>query len=314
MQKLADVRERMSSVQGIGEVCRTLATVASAKLAQTHARARGARAYAGRIRAILSRQQVALRASGTDVAALSPLLVEPQRVTTIELLVVGADRGLCGGYNLALGREARHFCTGRAAEGVEVSALVKGRRAEAYMRRATQVPIIEASGWTRAGVTAEEVDALVERIAGDFTSGAAHEVWATYTSFVSTMRREPVTVRLLPIKLSTAEPLASATPGTVVGSEPRRYFYEPAFEPCVAELLGAFVRLQVEDVLLEAFASEQAARMVTMQEASERADRSLADLRVHYNRLRRESITADLVGVLVAGRMRAEASEGEAQV
>ncbi len=83
--------------------------------------------------------------------------------------------------------------------------------------------------------------------------------------------------------------------------------YEPAQAPCVEELLRAFVRLQIEDVLLEAFASEQAARMVTMQEASERADRALAELRVHYNRLRRESITADLVGVLVAGRMRKEA-------
>ena len=88
---------------------------------------------------------------------------------------------------------------------------------------------------------------------------------------------------------------------------PEGWYYEPAQQPCVEELLAAFVRLQVEDVLLEAFASEQAARMVTMQEASERADRALADLRVHYNRLRRESITADLVGVLVAGRVRKEA-------
>jgi F-type H+-transporting ATPase subunit gamma len=303
VQKLADVRERMASVTGIGEVCRTLATVASAKLAQTHARARAARDYAGHIRTILARQQAALAAAHIEPAELSPFLVEPERVATIELLVVGADRGLCGGYNLALGREARRFASGRAAEGVEVSAIVKGRRAETYLRRATDVPIADASAWTRAGVSVEEVDALLERISTDYTTGVADEVWATYTSFVSTMRREPVTVRLLPIRLGdTTEPADAPVDGANT-----RWFYEPALAPCVSELLRAFVRLQVEDVLLEAFASEQAARMVTMQEASERADRSLVDLRVHYNRLRRESITADLVGVLVAGRMRAEA-------
>jgi F-type H+-transporting ATPase subunit gamma len=90
---------------------------------------------------------------------------------------------------------------------------------------------------------------------------------------------------------------------------PGHWQHMPSAGACVRELLGAFVRLQIEDVLLEAFASEQAARMVTMQEASERADKALASLRVHYNRLRRESITADLVGVLVAGRVRKEAEE-----
>ena len=302
MPKLADVRGRMASVEGIGEVCRTLATVASAKLAQTHARARAARAYATCIRGILARQQASLAASGIKPVDLSPFLVEPEQVAHIELLVIGADRGLCGGYNLALGREARTFAAGRAADGVEVSALVKGRRAEGYMRRATKVPIVDASGWTRGGVTPTEVDTLVERITTDFVNGVADEVWATYTSFISTMRRDPVTVRLLPIKLEYD------AVGMAEGRS-TRWFYEPALAPCVSELLGAFVRLQVEDVLLESFASEQAARMVTMQEASERADRSLADLRVHYNRLRRESITADLIGVLVAGRMRGEAKD-----
>ena len=306
MPKLADVRVRMASVEGIGEVCRTLATVASAKLAQTHDRARAARAYAACIRGILARQQAALAASHIKPADLSPYLVQPEKVAKIELLVIGADRGLCGGYNLALGREARSFAQARVDEGIDVSAIVKGRRAEVYLHRATSVPIVEASGWTRGGVTPAEVDKLVERIAADFIGGEADEVWATYTSFISTMRRDPVTVRLLPITLGDGDTDTADQHAT-------RWFYEPALAPCVSELLGAFMRLQVEDVLLESFASEQAARMVTMQEASERADRSLADLRVAYNRLRRESITADLVGVLVAGRMRAEAKDSGSQ-
>jgi F-type H+-transporting ATPase subunit gamma len=131
-------------------------------------------------------------------------------------------------------------------------------------------------------------------------SAQADEVWACYTAFHSTMRRDPVVVRLLPVQPEEFSPGGDE-------SQPGEWNYEPAIEPCVRELLAAFVRLQVKDVLLESFASEQAARMVTMQEASERADRALASLRIHYNRLRRESITADLVGVLVAGRVRKEA-------
>ena len=145
-----------------------------------------------------------------------------------------------------------------------------------------------------------DVDWLLGRITNDFLGGEVDEVWACYTAFLSAVRREPMVVRLLPVM-----------PSEGLEVWPRAWQYEPDRGSCVEELLRAFVRLQVEDVLLEAFASEQAARMVTMQEAAERADRSLAELRVHYNRLRRESITADLVGVLVAGRVRGEAAEHE---
>jgi F-type H+-transporting ATPase subunit gamma len=300
MEKLADVRARMRSVSGIGEVCRTLATVASAKLAQTHERARGAREYTSALRSILARQQQAAIADGCDPAALSSLMAVRPQVRNVTLLVIGADRGLCGGHNLALGRAARTFILGRADMGIEVSAVVKGRRAETYLRRTTRVDIVAASDWTRAGVSETEVNALLAQAAGAFLGGQADEVWACYTAFRSTMQRDPAAVRLLPVM-----PEQEAA----VGEEalPGEWQYEPARGTCVRALLEAFVRLQIEDVLLEAFASEQAARMVTMQEASERADRSLATLRVHYNRLRRESITADLVGVLVAGRVRKEA-------
>ena len=307
MEKLADVRLRMRSVQGIGEVCRTLATVASAKLAQTRDRALGARTYAARLRDILARQQRAARLAGVDVTTFSPLMEQRAEVRRIDLVVVAADRGLCGGYNLAVGREARTFALRELAKGVEVTAVTRGRRAETYLRRTSSLPIAEATAWTRAGVAPADVDWLLDRITSDFLGGEVDEVWACYTSFLSTVRREPVVVRLLPVmpadaKADALDGLADAALG---------WQHEPSQAACVSELLDAFVRLQAEDVLLQAFASEQAARMVTMQEAAERADRTLAELRVGYNRLRRESITADLVGVLVASRVRKGAGDDE---
>jgi len=133
-------------------------------------------------------------------------------------------------------------------------------------------------------------------------------VWCTYTRFYSPLRRYPTTVRLLPLTFESAD-LADVTGAAV--ALPERWFYEPDRETIVNELLGIFLRLQVFDVLLESYAAEQGARMVTMEEATERADRSLQELTVAYNRLRRESITTDLLGVLVGNAVR-EAEEDEA--
>lgn len=294
MQRLVETRKRMRAVAGIGDVCRTLATVASAKLSQTRERAMGARVYTERLRQMLARQQRAARAAGIDPASLSPLMA-PRPVGRVLVVAIGADRGLCGGYNVSIGRTARAFARAKGRDGTEVHFIAKGRRIESYIRRATKLPIDQAAGWTRAGVTANEVDTLVAYITEAFLGRQFDEVWACYTAFLSTVRREPRVVRLLPV---------APHQGTADDVHPVVWFYEPDREACVSELLDAFVRLQVEDVLLEAFASEQAARMVTMQEASERADKSLAELRVSFNRLRRESITSDLIGVLVAGRVR----------
>lgn len=293
MQRVVEIKRRMRSVQSIGEVCRTLATVASARLSQTRERAVGVRVYTQRLREMIGRQQAAARALGMDASALSPLLAS-RPVRRVSLVVIGADRGLCGGYNLAIGREAAAVARSFAERGVEVEAVVKGRRVEAYLKRVLQLDIAQATGWTRAGVTDAEIDTLLGLVLDDFTGGRVDEVWACYTAFLSTIDRIPSTVRLLPIDTSSVP----------VSARDLRWYYEPAFEPCITELVDTFVRLQVEDVMLESYTSEQAARMVTMQEASERADRSLHDLGVQYNRMRRESITSDLLGLLVASRLR----------
>jgi len=101
-------------------------------------------------------------------------------------------------------------------------------------------------------------------------------------------------VRLLPIELppSDGEPAAAA----------ERWFYEPSARALLDELVAVYARAQLCDLLLESYASEQGARMITMEEATERADRTLQEYRVQHNRLRREAITIDLLGALFASR------------
>ena len=82
-----------------------------------------------------------------------------------------------------------------------------------------------------------------------------------------------------------------------------KWYYEPSFREIFDELLAIYLRVQLYDILLESFASEHGARMITMEEATERAEKTLTEHRVQYNRLRRESITIDLLGVLFASKV-----------
>jgi F-type H+-transporting ATPase subunit gamma len=258
------------------------------------------RVYAGRMREMVRRQQASAASLGVDLVTLSPFLQPHPETRRVLLLHISGDRGMCGAYNSAIDRLAVAFVTDHLAQGVEVDAIAKGLKGSKTLHRRTKANVVESAGWLRAGVTADEVDGLYDRLSRAFLDGEADEVWCSYTRFFSPMRRYPTVVRLLPLSFESAE-IGEVGEG---GGETPRWFYEPDLATVVTELLGIFLRLQIEDVLLESYASEQGARMITMEEATERADRSLQELTVAYNRLRREAITSDLIGVLFASALR----------
>jgi F-type H+-transporting ATPase subunit gamma len=304
VQRLAEIRGHIKSVSGIRQVCRTMATVSSAKLSKARDQALGLRVYSGKLRGVVERQQAALGRAGSNPAELSPLLVASPEPKRIFVLALGGDRGLCGGYNIAISRTARAFAEERTEAGQEVAFAVLGGRVERYIRRLGAYEIENVWFWPRQGVTADLVDELYELVSAAFMGGGADEVWCAYTQFISPVQREPRVIRLLPIVAEARPSTESDVPGWV---------YEPQREPAVREAVERLARAQVEDVILESFASEHAARMVTMEEASERADKMLAELMVHANRVRREAVTADLLGVLVSKRVGKEAASNVAK-
>lgn len=295
MQKLVELRQRIHTVEGIEAVARTLATVSSAKLSRTRERAAGMRVYTERLRSMLLRQQSWAAARGIDLATYSPLLRPREPVGRVLVLHLAGDRGMCGNYNMSVNRALADAVAAVRARGAEGSVIVKGRLGERYVRRRLGVPVERAETWPRAGVTPEEVDRLAALVVDAYAEGSADEVLACYTRFHSPVRRVPTVVRLLPL---------SAPQGSPVDVD--RWWHEPSFDAVIEALVPLLVRAQIEDVLLEAYASEHAARMITMQEASERATRQLQEMRVAYNRLRREAITGDLLGVLSAARLTGE--------
>ncbi len=218
MQRLAEIRGHIKSVSGIRQVCRTMATVSSAKLSKARDQALGLRVYCGKLRGIVERQQASL-ATAADVQALSPLLVEPAEAKRLLVLALSGDRGLCGGYNIAISRAARAFAEERTAAGQEITFAVLGGRIERYIRRLQAYEISESWLWPRQGVTPDLVQELYELVSQAFLGDSADEVWCAYTQFISPVQREPRVTRLLPI-------VAEATP-TAEESQ-RAWVYEPA--------------------------------------------------------------------------------------
>lgn len=296
MLKLIELKTRMKTIKSIKNVTRTLATVSAAKLSRTRHRAAGLREYSEKIRELLYSQQVYLGGFGKDLRAFSPLLQEREKVKNVGLFVITADRGMCGGYNLAVSRLALSFWEKKKREGIKVKFLIKGRKGFSYFEK-RKADIIFREVWPREGVRKEDVENLLSFVLERYLNGQVEEVYAAYTQFYSPIRRLPRLTKILPVELSLP---------SEVKEEIEKWYYEPSFKEIIEELLAIYVRVRLLDVLLESYASEQGARMITMEEATERADKALWECNTQFNRLRREVITTELLGILFAARVTEE--------
>ena len=293
MLKLLELKQRMKSVENIETIARTLATVSAAKLSGSRRRAAGLREYTRKMEEILGHQKAYLEGKGVSIGSLSPLLTERDAVHNVAVLVITADRGMCGNYNLAACRLAMKFWEQRKKSGQNTVFLVKGRKGERYFRKRSAA-IVYSAGWRRKGVLPEEVEKILSLLLEQYLSRAVDEVYAVYTQFYSPIRRLTKIKRMLPITLELHGQGGSAI---------NKWYYEPSFRDIVDELLAIYLRVQLYDALLESYSSEQGARMITMEEATERANKTLWECRGMHNRLRRESITLDLLSALYASRV-----------
>lgn len=309
MQKLIELKQRIRTVSNIQTVTRTLATVSAAKLSRTRRKAAAMRLYAAKMREIVLNQQRQMDRLGITLEQLSPLVTERSPVNNVGLIVITGDRGMCGNYNISVARLARAFVDARRREGKRVQLILKGRKGQRYLR-AERGNIVHVEGWRREGVVNTDVERLLGLAGKMFIRGQVQEVHAVYTRFYSPIKREPAIVRVLPLrKEAWREQQGQPADESLAGLE-ETWSYEPSFVELMEELIWTYLRLLMFDVLIESFASEQGARMITMEEATERADKSLHAYRVLHNRLRREVITTDLIGVLFAAQVLEKSEAG----
>lgn len=285
MAKARALERRRRSIRSIRKITRTMELIARAKFKKAMDRAAAAGAYTRRITALVSH----LAHAGLSVS--HPLL-EPRPVTrNATLLVLSANRGLCGGYNSSVLRQAYARLEAIKAEGIEVRTEVSGKRGISAMRF-RRIPTAEAFTHFDDRPTFEEVDVLATRYLDEYLAGRLDRLDITYTRFESAGRQCAVAETLLPLGR-----LEGADDENHYGAGPEYEFF-PSAESILDEIVPASFKVKLFKCFLDAAASEQIARMVAMKAATENAEAMIGSLSMAYNRARQGQITGDLLEVI----------------
>jgi len=291
------MRMRIRSVKNISQVTRALEAVSASKVRKAMAAVLATRAYASKAWQVLAH---IARQPGRE--NLHPLLTRRSQIRNVLVLVVSGDRGLAGAYNTNVIR----FVTQRfGASGTPVRYIAVGRKGrDMLMRRRRQV-VAEFSNLPAAPSFAD-VSAIGRMAVDEYLKGEADEVYLIYTDFINMVRQETVLKKLLPLEVSDET-------GRVVSYEQKRltaaYIYEPTEREILDEIIPRFTALQVYQAILESLASEHAARMVAMRNATDNALELVDGLQLQYNKARQQTITNDLLDIAGGAEALAKAME-----
>ncbi len=278
MPSKQDLRRRIRSVRSTEQLTKAMKMVAAAKLRRAQARVLQARPYASALDAVLS-------SLATRVAAhRHPLLLQrPEHSVT--LMIVTADKGLCGSFNANVLREAIALLQGDRWETVEL--VLAGRRGIDFFRRRSY-PTLATYPELMNVMTQEAVSRVARALASRFARRKTDAIYLLYNHYRSIIKQEVRLERLLPIERASAK---EATP-------PPPCIFEPSAQALLAQILPRHVQFQLMRALLDSLAAEQASRMTAMDAASKNAAEMIGRLTLTYNRVRQASITKELIEIV----------------
>jgi F-type H+-transporting ATPase subunit gamma len=289
MASLKDMRTRIASVKATRKITKAMQLVAAAKLRRAQEAAHAARPYAQRMDQILANLNRRLASK----EGVSPLLVGTGREDVHLLVVMTAERGLCGGFNTAIARLARQDIRRLTAAGKTVKVLCVGRKGFDNLRRdyARQIQdrVDLKAVKQLAYINAEEI---AGKILAMYQAGEFDVATMYYSEFRNVITQKPTALQLIPAKL----------PELATGTQPARaeaiYEYEPSEEEILGQLLKQNLATQVFRGLLENAAGEQGARMTAMDNATRNAGDMINKLTIRYNRQRQANITKELIEII----------------
>ncbi len=285
MPSLKDIRRRITSVQKTQQITRAMRMVAGAKLRRAQDAILSGRPYAERMRATLA------EVARSQKDAEHPLLAERDAVTTLEVVVVTSNRGLCGAFNHNVLKEAETLIAEREGSVRDVVIRTVGRKGRDLFRRSRAHQLGEnhvIESWVAYGDAVEIAKQLSER----FASGEVDEVALVYSEFVTAMTQRPRAVRLLPLSPETSEDEGE------VKAEPIPYEIEPNATQLLGVLVPKAVETEIFRALLENQAGEHAARMAAMESATRNTEELIDSLTLKFNRARQAAITKELVEIV----------------
>jgi len=278
MANIRDIRRRIRSAKNIQQITRAMKFVSAARLRKAQDRVIAARPYA--------RQMVAvLNSLATRVPEQAHPLLARRGDDRIELVVITADRGLCGAYNTNILRHALEFLVQRSDRKVELNIL--GKRARDFFRRRSYAVRHEAIGVLQKPSFADAA-AIARDLIDEFVKNEMDQVWLVYNEFKSVVQQRVVVEPLLPIQRLDHPDDAGRL----------EYLYDEPPEKIFSSLLPRHVEAQVFRALLEASASEHGARMSAMEAATNNAAEMIEGLTLYANKVRQAGITKELIEVV----------------
>jgi len=283
-----EIKRRIQSVRNMGQVTNALQAVSASKVRKAQEAVLGTRGYAH------AAWEVIVNLGGTADPSLHPLLAREGAGEEVLIVLVTADRGLCGAYNhnilhttmefeKTIGRPARYITVGQKGRDV-VWRLGKPIVADFH-----DLPVVPSI---------EDVSAIGRTATDEFLEGSVGEIYLAFTDFVNMLTQDPVIQPLLPLCKPQVGERTSIS--CVIDLQPAHiieYIYEPDARTILDEILPRFLELQVFQAILEGQASEHAARMVAMRNATDNAGELVEDLTLDYNKARQRSITREILDI-----------------
>ena len=272
-----EIRTKIKSVENTRKITKAMEMVAASKMRKAQDRMRAARPYGEKIRAVTA------NLSHANPDYRHPFLVKRDGAQKTGIIVVTSDKGLCGGLNTNLLRQAVNRMREWELAGKTVQASAIGGKGLGFLQRYGAQIVSHVTGLGDKPHLDKMIGAVKVQLDA-YTEGKIDALYVCYTRFVNTMKQEPVCEQLLPL---TGERLGAP-------SSQWDYLYEPDARSVLDELLVRYIEALIYQAVAENMASEQSARMVAMKAASDNAKTVIEELKLIYNKTRQAAITKEI--------------------
>jgi len=290
MASTRDIRRRIRSVSSTAQITKAMQMVAASKMRKAQEAALHGRPFV----ALLYRFQ--RKATMQTIDFTHPLL-EVRQVRKRAVILVGGDKGLCGALNSNLFRMVAQLDEKRdAGDRVPTVFITAGRRAAQFIARTRRQLIAEFNyGDSPRYSEAKAIAACARDL---FLKREVDQVQVVATRFINTLSQEPVCLEFLPVGAITGLKVPGELTEEGLTADTTEYVFEPNAEAFLGYLLSHYLNIYIYQILLNAKASEQSARMVAMKNATDNANTLIQDLTLEYNKLRQGKITTELLEIV----------------
>jgi F-type H+-transporting ATPase subunit gamma len=296
MPSLKDLRNRITSVKSTQKITRAMQMVSAAKLRRAQEAAEQARPYSDRMAKLLA----SVTANLPSLEGAPPMMVGTGNDQTHLLLVITAERGLCGSFNTTIARAVRRHLTELTEAGKTVKILCVGKKGYDNLKRDFESRIIEFISLREVRNPGfEDAHAIARRLMALFEAGEYDVCTIFFNAFKSVVSQLMTTQQLIPLAEAEGEEhIESVEEPEGVDLRGAIHEFEPEEDELLAALVPRNLSVQVFKALLESAAAEQAARMTAMDSATRNAGDMIDKLTLNYNRTRQAAITKELIEIV----------------